>query len=165
MYAGLDTFLRHYDRKRPHFTVRFTDGQVVSDGYFTICANTNPYTYVGATPFDVAPRTTLENGLGVITVTSLRADRLIRVGAKALRGGKGLAGDPAIAFRDDVDSVVVEAIGGRPFPYQVDGDFLGRIERVELRHVPAVMDLVVPVDHPLSVAKRTQPSPPSSGPR
>ena len=148
MYAGLDTFLRHYDRRHPHFTVRYPDGEVVTDGYFTICANTNPYTYVGATPFDIAPDTTLEDGLAVVTVTSLRADRLIRVGAKALHGGRALATDPAIHFRDDVAAVTVAAIGEVAFPYQVDGDFLGETRRIDLRHVPEVLALVVPVDYP-----------------
>ncbi|MGI8756921.1 MAG: diacylglycerol/lipid kinase family protein [Acidimicrobiales bacterium] len=147
MYAGLDTFLRHYDRRHPHFTVRYPDGEVVPDGYFTICANTNPYTYVGATPFDIAPDTTLENGLAVVTVRSLRADRLVRVAFKALRGGRGLVQDPAIHCRDDVAEVVVEAIGGRPFPYQVDGDFLGETRRIAFRHVADVLDLVVPIDY------------------
>jgi len=147
MYAGLDTFVRHYDRRRPHFSVRFPDGDGVDDGYFTICANTNPYTYVGNTPFDISPETTLENGLAVVTVRSLRADRLVRVASKALRGGRGLAADPTIHHRCDVAEVVVEGIGGRAFPYQVDGDFLGEIDRIELRHVPDVLDLVVPVDY------------------
>ncbi len=147
MYAGLDTFLRHYDRRHPHFTVTYADGEQVPDGYFTICANTNPYTFVGNTAFDIAPGTGLDDALAVVTVRSLRADRLIRVGAKALRGGTELATDPAIAARTDVREVVVEAIGGRPFPYQVDGDFLGEIDRIELRHCPDVLDLVLPVDY------------------
>jgi diacylglycerol kinase family enzyme len=37
---------------------------------------------------------------------------------------------------------VVEGFG--PFPYQVDGDHLGDTERLDIRHVPDVLDLVVP---------------------
>ena len=47
IYAAMATWLRHYDRKRPHFQVRFDDGSVVEDGYFAICFNTDPYTYLG----------------------------------------------------------------------------------------------------------------------
>ena len=39
-------------------------------------------------------------------------------------------------------ALVVEADG--PFPYQVDGDYLGEIDRLELRHVPAALRLVLP---------------------
>ena len=44
--------------------------------------------------------------------------------------------------------MVVEALGGRPFPHQIDGDFLGETTRVELRHEREVLDLVLPVGHP-----------------
>jgi diacylglycerol kinase family enzyme len=144
-YAGVTTWLRHYDRSRPHFTVRFPDGDRVDDGYFAVCANTNPYTYVGNAPFDIAPEATLDNGLTMVTVRSLRLDRIIRVVARALRGGGALARDPSVHHRPDVIGLVVEGIDGRPFPYQVDGDHLGEITRLELRHVPEIMDLVVPV--------------------
>lgn len=146
MYAGLSTWLKHYDTKAPHFTVRFDDGDTVPDGYFTVAANTNPYTFVGNKPFDIAPEANLNNGLSVITVRSLRGDRLMRIMAKALKGDGSLARDPYVHYRPDVDAVTVEAIDGRPFPYQVDGDYLGEIERLELRHVPDVMDLLLPVD-------------------
>lgn len=146
MYAGVTTLLKHYDTKHPHFTVRFDDGDVVPDGYFTIAANTNPYTFVGNKPFDVAPEATLDNGLSVVTVRSMRIDRLGRIIAKALKGDGSLAKDRSIHSRSDVDHVIVEAIDGRPFPYQVDGDYLGEIETLELRHVPDAMDLLLPVD-------------------
>ena len=69
----------------------------------------------------------------------------MRIMARALKGKGALQRDPAVHFRADVDALVVKGIEGRPFPYQVDGDFLGEITRIELRHEPEVMDLVVPV--------------------
>lgn len=146
MYAGIDTLLRHYDRRRPHFSVTYPDGDRVDDGYFAVCCNTNPYTFIGNSPFDIAPDATLDNGLTMVTVRSLRLDRAARIVARALRGHGALQRDPAIHYRPDVDALVVEAIGGEPFPYQVDGDYLGPIARVELRHEPEVLDLVVPLD-------------------
>lgn len=145
IYAGLSAFLKYYDRRRPHFTVSYPDGDRVADGYFAVCCNTNPYTYVGSRPFDIAPDAHLDNGLAMVTVRSLRTDRFLRIMAKALRANGSLASDPFIHYRPDVDELVVEAIDGRPFPYQIDGDFLGEIDRMELRHVPEIMDLVLPV--------------------
>lgn len=146
MYAGITTWMKHYDTKRPHFTLTYDDGDRVPDGFFTIAANTNPYTFVGNRPFDVAPDADLTNGLTVVTVRSMRVDRLLRVMQKALKGDGSLASDPSIHYRPDVDHVIVEAIDGRPFPYQVDGDYLGEIEKLEFRHVPDAMDLLLPVD-------------------
>jgi len=145
MYAGLTTWLRHYDRRHPHFTVRYPDGDGTDEGYFAVCCNTNPYTYVGNKAFDIAPDANLDNGLAMVTVRSLRVDRLLRVVTRALQGNGRLAEDPAIHYRSDVDALTVTGIGDRPFPYQVDGDFLGEIERIEFRHVPDVIDLVLPV--------------------
>jgi diacylglycerol kinase family enzyme len=64
----------------------------------------------------------------------------------ALQGHGALQRDRSVHYRSDVDAVVVEGLGGRPFPHQIDGDYLGEITRVELRHEPEVLDLVLPVD-------------------
>ena len=49
--AALMTWLRGYDRARPHFRVH-TDEGVLDDGYFTIVLNTNPYTFLGNRPLE-----------------------------------------------------------------------------------------------------------------
>src|SRR3546814_12893388 len=41
VYSGFDTWIRHYDRTRPRFALRFADGSVVDDGYLSICLNTD----------------------------------------------------------------------------------------------------------------------------
>ena len=145
-YAGRDTGFRHYETRHPHFSVTYPDGHRVDDGYFAVCCNTNPYTFIGNKPFDIAPDATLDNGLTMVTVRSLRADRAARILYRALKGEGALQRDPAIDYRPDVDALVVEGINGKPFPYQLDGDYLGEVARVDLRHQPDVLDLVLPVE-------------------
>jgi len=144
MYAGLTTFFKHFDRKSPHFSVSFPDGDTVLDGYFAVCCNTNPYTYVGNRPFDIAPEADLDHGLAMVTVRSMRALRFLRIMGKAIRGNGSLPRDRWVHYRPDMVEFTVEAVGGRPFPYQIDGDYLGNIDRVEFRHVPEIIDLVLP---------------------
>ena len=146
MWAGITTWAKYYDTKHPHFRLRYPDGDHVDDGFFAVCCNTNPYTYLGNRPFDIAPEASLDNGLAVVTVRSMRLDRILRVVGRALQGQGALAHDPAVHYRPDVLGLVVEGIDDAPFPYQVDGDYLGEIDRLELRHVPEVMDLVMPLD-------------------
>jgi diacylglycerol kinase family enzyme len=146
IYASLDTWFRHYDTKHPHFTVRYPDGDHVDDGYFAICLNTNPYTYLGNRPLDIAPDATFDKGLTMVTVRSMKLYRTLRVVGRALQGGGAVGRDPFVHYRADVTSLVVEGIDGKPFPWQLDGDHLGEVDRVELRHVPDVLDLVLPVD-------------------
>ncbi len=143
VYAGFDTWIRHYDRSRPRLSVRFADGSVVDDGYLCICLNTNPYTYLGNRPLNLAPEATLERGLSVVTLRTLAFGRTMRIIGSALGGGRHLRSSRWTDHRSDLTDLVVTGHG--PFPFQVDGDHLGDTERLEITHKPDVLDLVMPV--------------------
>ena len=142
IYAALDTWLRHYDRSRPRFAVHHADGAIVDDGYFTIVANTNPYTYLGTRPFEIAPEATLDRGLVSVTIRTMRAIPFLSVIAAALRGGGRVARSKRVDYRTDLTELTVRGHG--PIPYQVDGDFLGEIEELRFRHEPEAIRLVLP---------------------
>jgi diacylglycerol kinase family enzyme len=142
VYAAFATWFRHYDRSRPRFAVHHADGTVIDDAYLAICLNTNPYTYLGSRPLDLAPQATLDRSLAMVTLRTLRFAPTISVVGSALLSGRHLRTSRWTDHRTDLSSVVVEGHG--PFPYQVDGDHLGDIDRIELRHVPEVLDLVLP---------------------
>jgi diacylglycerol kinase family enzyme len=142
VYAALATWVRHYDRSKPRFAVRFRDGSVVDDAYFGICLNTNPYTYLGNRPLNLAEEATLDRGLAMVTVRTLEFGRTMRIIGSALAGGRHLRTSRWTDHRVDLDQITIEGYG--PFPYQVDGDYLGETERLEIRHEPEVLDLVLP---------------------
>ncbi|MDQ2649539.1 MAG: diacylglycerol kinase family lipid kinase [Actinomycetota bacterium] len=142
VYAALATWMRHYDRTKPRFAVRFGDGSVVDDAYFGICLNTNPYTYLGNRPLNIAPEATLDRGLAMLSVRTLQFGRTMRVIGSALAGGRHLRSSRWTDHRVDLDQITIEGYG--PFPYQVDGDYLGETDRLEIRHVPEILDLVRP---------------------
>ncbi len=142
IYAAFSSWFRHYDRSRPRFAVHFADGDVVDDGYFAVCLNTNPYTYLGNRPFDIVPEVTLDNGLALFTLRSLRLRPLLTAAASALGLGRDLHHHRGSDLRTDLDKMTVEGYG--PFPYQVDGDYLGETDHLEFRHEPAVLQLVRP---------------------
>src|SRR6185436_10991708 len=79
VFAGFDTWIRHYDRSRPRFAVHYADGTVIDDGYLSICLNTSPYTYLGNRPLDLAPEATLERGLALVTLRTLAFFRTMRI--------------------------------------------------------------------------------------
>ncbi len=142
VYAAFSTWLRHYDRSRPRFAVHHADGTVIDDAYLAICENTDPYTFLGSLPLHLAPEATLDTGLAMLTLRSLTLPRLLRTVGSSFVGGRYLRGSRWTDHRTELDSVVVEGYG--PFPYQVDGDHLGETDRLEIRHVPDILDLVVP---------------------
>lgn len=137
--AALSTWLR-YGRSEPHFRVT-TDAGRIDDGYFTIVLNTNPYTYLGNRPLDLSPAASFERGLVAVTFRTMRATTILGGLFQALRGG-GVPERPAIDEQIDLDELVIEH--EVPFPYQVDGDYLGDSTRLEFRHVPDAVRLVLP---------------------
>ncbi len=141
-FSAVDTWLRHYDRKSPHFSVDFGNGEVVDDGYFAIGLNTDPYTYLGTRPFSVAPEATLDRPMSVVTVRSLGAYRISRLIASTLRSSDGVTTGRGIDVRSDVRDVTLSS--ETPFPYQLDGDYLGDVTSMHLTWEPDVLQLVVP---------------------
>ena len=122
IYAAVSTWATHYDRHHPHFALRFDDGQRVDDGYFTIVLNTNPYTYLGNRPLDLSPAATLDRGLVAVTFRTLDLGTVLRTVNRALRSG-GVEANDHLDVRTDLEALDIES--PTPFPYQLDGDYLG----------------------------------------
>ncbi len=143
VWAAVTTWFRHYDHRRPRFAVELPNGTTIDDGYFSVVLNTNPYTYLGNRPLDIAPHAGLDRGLTVVTVRSLSLLAILRVASAALQGDGALGRLRHVDIHADIDHVMIRGYG--PVPYQVDGDHLGDVERLELRHEPDVLSLVVPL--------------------
>jgi diacylglycerol kinase family enzyme len=138
VYAAIKTWLRHYDRSTPAFSIEFDDGRV-DDGYFLVCLNTDPYTYLGNRPLNIAPAADLDHGLAAVTLTSLRSDHLLRVVGEALRPPPGLSSSRWVDVRTDLTNATLTA--RRPIPVQVDGDFIGSATEVVFEHHPDALHL------------------------
>lgn len=141
VYATFSTWFRHYDRSRPRFAVRHDDGSIVDDGYFAVCLNASPYTYLGNQPLQLSPHAALERQLAMVTFRTLGLSKILWAGRLALGGG-GLGRLAYVDEHADVADIVVK--GHAPFPYQVDGDYLGEVERLVLTHEPDALRLVTP---------------------
>jgi diacylglycerol kinase family enzyme len=142
VYAAFSTWFRHYDHRRPSFALRFPDGTTVDDGYFTICLNTNPYTYLGARPLCVTPDTGPDRGLVSVTTRKLNVTTLLTVFGSALGNGEILRRSKNVDYRTDLTSLTIR--GHKPFPHQVDGDYLGQAEELQVSHGEASIRLIVP---------------------
>lgn len=142
-WAALVTWALGYDRSRPRFTVSVPGRPMVDDARFTVCLNTDPYTYVGSRPITLSPDATLDRALVLVTLRSLDLVPLARVLGSALGSGRRLRRDPRVDYQTDVSEAEISGFG--PIPHQVDGDYLGDVEQLSLRHVPDVLSLVVPI--------------------
>ncbi len=152
VYASVATWMHHYERKRPHFDIVLGDGpepgREIKDVYFALCLKTNPYTYLGNIPLNVAPEAGLDSGLTVIALQTLALPTLLGVVGATLtgRGGPGLAMRKKVAYASGLTRLEVRGQGD--FPYQLDGDYLGKVPSLELRYHPDLLRLVVPVTGP-----------------
>ncbi|MDQ1357677.1 MAG: hypothetical protein QOG44_2050 [Acidimicrobiaceae bacterium] len=144
LYATVDTWLRHYDRTKPHFDI-VAGTQEIPGVYFAICIKTNPYTFLGNRPLNVAPEAGLDSGLTIVALQTLSLPTVARVIAATMtgRGGPHLAKYEGLAYASDLTTLDVRGRG--LFPYQLDGDYLGEVEQLELRYRPDLLSLVIPV--------------------
>lgn len=142
VYSSFSTYFKHYDHRRPSFALDFPDGTSVEDGFFTICLNTNPYTYLGRRPLSVTPDTGPERGLVTVTTRKLKVRTLLTLFGSALGRGEILRRSKDVDYHTDLASLTVR--GHKPFPHQVDGDYLGRATELKVTHGEANIRLIVP---------------------
>lgn len=141
-WAAVTTWMRHYDRSRPRFAVHVPGATVIDDAYFALCSNTDPYTFMGKRPLHVAPDATFDRGLTMFSLRSMSLGTLLGVAGSALGTGRRARRHRLADYRADLGEVRVRGHG--PFPYQVDGDYLGEVEELEFRHEPDALRLVMP---------------------
>jgi diacylglycerol kinase family enzyme len=140
--AAFDTFLRTYDHSQGRFDVALDSGEVIDGATLTIVSKTSPYTYLGNRPLVVAPKAGLNSALSVTVVRVKRATAMLSLAAAAMLSPEMLHRHPNVEHRDGVTSAVIT--GTDPYPYQVDGDYLGEVNRLEFGYEPDVLTLVVP---------------------
>jgi diacylglycerol kinase family enzyme len=146
-YAGaaVATWMRHWDHDL-RFTVRAGRPEEDPDGQacaFAVVSRISPYTYFGSRPLVVSPAAGLDRRLAVIGFERLSLPTLTRAAVSAMRDGGVLREHPSVHHWEDLAQVVVDAPG--PVPFQVDGEYLGALDHLDLRHEPEALTLVLPV--------------------
>ena len=141
IWAGFNTWLNHYDRSSPRMSVKH-GGKLINDSYFTVVLNTNPYTYLGHRPLSFAPAATLDNGLSLFVLRTMAFKPVMSI-VKDLVSGKQLRDSNTLHLADNLPEI--EIVGHKPFPYQLDGDFLGEVSSLKFTWVPKKLRLVCPL--------------------
>ena len=139
-YSALYSWFKAYDRKYPHFTMNI-DGRAIPNGFFSVVLNTNPYTFVGKHPIHLSAAASLEKKLVVVTFRKMTTPLMLKTLYSALRRG-GLETSSGIDIATDVENVKIEFPA--PFPYQLDGDYLGDTTSIDIKHCPEALRLVRP---------------------
>ena len=151
--AAIGTWLRYYDKKRPAFRIstRKMGDEEIGDlettgveGLFSVCLNTDPYTYLGTRKISLAPHANLDTPLAVVTFKSLTLKKLLPVILGALVMGKTTTSSSRIVdLRSDLTEA--QAIAYKAVPLQVDGDFLGNFDEFSFKYKAECLDVVMPI--------------------
>ena len=141
-YAALATFGRRYMVDPP--CVRLEAGGRSCEAVTVIVQNSDPFTYFAKRPIRVCQDAGLETG--DISVAALRRATALEVPTLVPRL---FAGNPDVVARHrqiesapGVTRARVTTVDGRPFPLQVDGDYIGEFEEVEYGVEPRALSAV-----------------------
>jgi diacylglycerol kinase family enzyme len=147
-WAGVSSFYRKYmvNPIRMRTTV---DGREPAEGITTIVQNSDPFTYFASRPIRVCEGVAFDDGTLSLAVLKRATQRdMPTLVSRLFSESKPAARHKQVTHFEDVTHAVVETISKdkngtvRPFPLQVDGDYIGERERIELRVVPAALTVV-----------------------
>jgi diacylglycerol kinase family enzyme len=129
-------FSRHYLVNPPHVRVRANGNDLA--GVTVIVQNSDPFTYFRERPIRVVEPAGLETGslsVGVLRrATALELPTLI---PRLLSGrARTVMRHRQVEPLPGLSGIRVEAIDDRPFPLQVDGDYIGDYLEVEFGVTP-----------------------------
>ena len=146
-YVAVSAFYRQYLRNP--IRMRFETGGSTAEGITVLAQNSDPFTYFGNRPVRVCEGIEIDDGTLSVAVLRRAAQRdmgpiIARVLIERLRA----SGHRQIDHFDDVlegrvTSVSTDVEGvPRPFPIQVDGDFIGAHAELELGIDPGALTVV-----------------------
>jgi diacylglycerol kinase family enzyme len=146
-WAAVSGFYRAYLRNPVRMRLQ-VDGSS-AEGVTAIAQNSDPFTYFGSQPLRVCENAALDNGTLSVAVLRRAAQRdMPTIAARVLATSLRTPAHRQIDHFDGVtecrlESASHDADGGtRPFPVQVDGDYIGDYAELELGIRPAALTVV-----------------------
>jgi len=139
--SALQAWFATYDRRFPHFNVEI-DGRKIPNGYFTIALNSNPYTFIGKKAVNLSSAASLDKKLVAVTFRKLTTPLMMRTILNSIRN-EGISVSLGVDIRTDVENMNISF--PTPFPYQLDGDYLGEQTSLHIEHCQDALRLVKPI--------------------
>jgi diacylglycerol kinase family enzyme len=146
-WAAISGFYRHYLRSPIQMRLE-VDGKS-AEGVTAIAQNSDPFTYFGSQPLRVCEGAELDNGTLSVAMLRRAAQRDVpTIAARVLLNGLRTPDHRQIDHYEGVTEGRIESVsrdaGGslRPFPVQVDGDYIGDYGELELGIEPSALTIV-----------------------
>ncbi len=147
-WAGVSTFYRGYLRDPVRMRIE-VGAQEPLEGVTALAQNSDPFTYFANRPIRVCEGIEIDDGTLSMAVLRRAAQRdaptlIFRLFSQR----RPAAAHRQIASVQDVSAATITSISEdkneapRPFPMQVDGDYIGERTQVELRAAPAALTVI-----------------------
>ncbi|MFJ2031439.1 diacylglycerol/lipid kinase family protein [Streptosporangium sp. NPDC087985] len=140
----VNTALQHYlstDRRHAAMTVEGPDVPRAGNIFMAIISNTSPWTYVGSRPICPTPWASFETGLDLLGLQRLGVPSMLRLMPQIAGARDTLpTGRHLVQFHDEREFTLTAE---RPVAFQLDGDYLGEVERVTFRSIPDALQVLV----------------------
>jgi diacylglycerol kinase family enzyme len=146
-WCGVSAFYRKYLHNAVR--VRFESGGESAEGVTAIVQNSDPFTYFASRQLRVCEGVEIDDGTLSLRVLKRATQRdmptLIR---RLFSAEKPAARHRQVEHFDDITAATITSVSEgkdgapRPFPLQVDGDYIGEHTRVELRADPGALTIV-----------------------
>ncbi len=147
-WSAISAFYRGYLRNPVRLRVE-TEGGGSAEGVTALAQNSDPFTYFASRPVRVCENVAIDDGTLSVGVLQRAAQRdMPTLIPRLFSESRAGAGHRRIDHFDDVSSATVTSISAddegapRPFPIQVDGDYIGEADRLQLRVVPGALTIV-----------------------
>jgi diacylglycerol kinase family enzyme len=138
--SAVQHFFTGTERSEPALTLTLPGEPALSGLHNLVVANGAPWTYLGGRPVNPCPQAAFDADLDLVAMRSLRTVSTLRVVRQILRSQPRLP-RRLVHARHDVECLT--ATSTRPLAWQVDGDYLGETEALEVRSRRGALTIVV----------------------
>jgi diacylglycerol kinase family enzyme len=146
-WAAISAFYRSYMVNPVRLEVRV--GEEVLEGVTTLAQNSDPFTYFASRPVRVCEGAEIDDGALSLGVLKRAAQRdMPSLIPRLFSARRPASRHRQIAHREGVTSAAVSSLSvtkdgvARPFPIQVDGDYIGERTHLDLGIAPAALTVV-----------------------
>jgi diacylglycerol kinase family enzyme len=140
--AAVGIFNRRYLVNPP--VVRVTAGERTLTGVTVIVQNSDPFTYFHKRPIRVTEPAGLETGS--LSAAVLKRATLLELPTLIPRvlstRARTVLRHPQVEGLGELQELRIDAVDGRPFPLEVDGDYIGEFDSVRYGVVPGGLSVV-----------------------
>jgi diacylglycerol kinase family enzyme len=101
--------------------------------------NTAPWTYIGERSVNPNPRASFDTGLDVLGLKLLQVAGTTRTVAQILSNRREAKGKQVVRLHDVPGFTLTAA---KPIAFQVDGEYLGEVDKLDFASVPGALRVV-----------------------